>query len=352
MSTSFRKGLALALGAKFNIDVFDIKHEIDNAPGDNPSVFAEHIISLVSSEYGIDITKVKLELDSFMKANPFNTSFPTTTPSTSTTLAPTVQSPASVAPKKTASASKPVKSVCGYVVKGKNGEHECGVGAQYEFEGTTYCKKHHDSQVKKKVNSVVELTPPPSRQTTLTGGFARESATVSQTKPQPEVAPILQKIAMKKELQFHEVPAGSGKFIDVETRILFDRKPPHEAYGLLASDNQTILPLGNDQIRFLETHNLKFRHLSMTKDNQTQSKTASDQIKKCEDEEILDANEDDEDVAEEVVEEEGVEEDEELNADEEEEEGEVEEVEEEEEEEDDDGEGEDDDGGDGEGDDE
>jgi cobalamin biosynthesis protein CobT len=110
---------------------------------------------------------------------------------------------------------------------------------------------------------------------------------------------------------------------------LFDRKPPHEAYGLLASDNQTILPLGNDQIRFLETHNLKFRHLSMTKDNQTQSKTASDQIKKCEDEEILDANEDDEDVAEEVVEEEGVEEDEELNADEEEEEGEVEEVEEE-----------------------
>lgn len=294
----FSKNLAKYIETKIpNIDVFDLRTAIE-----------EYVASQPSTSQPINKPPVA-------PRQPVQT--------TLTTPTPKVETPKSVSPARSATSST-AKTVCCASIKGKDGDRECGVGAKFDIDGKPYCKRHYDANLKKKVNSEVVLTPPPSRQTTTLKDSPVEQ--VVQKKVQ-EVAPILQKVSMKKELDFYDV--GNGKFIDKETRILFDRKYPHEAYGVLHSDNSTILPFGTDHIRFLETHNLKFRY---TKEEAVvQSKSHSDNIKKCEDEEILNADECGEEVVEEVEE---VVEEEELNAEEEEgEEVGEEEVEEEEEEE-------------------
>lgn len=182
----------------------------------------------------------------------------------------------------TPSPQQPTKDKCVYVINTKTGEPKvCGVGSKFSHGGKSLCKRHYDIESKNgvakqiKQDDLVNLIEKNNTAKTLKRnmengnyGSSEQDDPVFQTndipKPRATIAPVIQKILMKQQINLYEKPVGSGQFIDLSTRILFSTTPPHEAYGILAQDDTTILPLDSDAFRFLEVHNLKYKVIPKT----------------------------------------------------------------------------------------
>lgn len=72
-------------------------------------------------------------------------------------------------------------------------------------------------------------------------------------------ASLIHKIVKQKKLEIKSVKSkGKTYWINLENRILFDRYTK-EAYGVLDGDMETILPLQDSDVRWLEAHGVSIR---------------------------------------------------------------------------------------------
>ena len=140
------------------------------------------------------------------------------------------------APKKGGKKSKVEDKVCQYVIQGKDGKSRpCETLGKNQHQGKWYCG------------------------TEKAGHYKMVCAKDAKEAPSKTAKPkgVLRKVVARQQLNVARV-AETDLWIDLESRILFDRDTK-EAYGLLDDDDETILPLTDDNVRFLESHNVPIK---------------------------------------------------------------------------------------------
>ncbi len=167
-------------------------------------------------------------------------------------------------PSSTASTSKsrtPVDTKCCHVTIKKETKLEevCGKNARNEFpegSGCWYCGTDKSGHYKTAISRAAKSETP--KATTAVNTVAAKAKTANTAVPA-----VLQRVTAQKvkEMFLHEVPAGSGQFINLSNRILFNHST-NKAYAVLAEDNNTHLPLEDSHIRFLEANNIGFEQQS------------------------------------------------------------------------------------------
>ena len=122
---------------------------------------------------------------------------------------------------------------CERTINGKEGVRSCGKIAKNELKGIWYCGTESVGCYKSAL-----------------------AASKNDKSDKKKIKDVADKVVMNDKIQVFEI--APKLYGDIKTRILFDKKT-NEAYGKLDSDNKTVLPLDDDAIRFLETHNQKIK---------------------------------------------------------------------------------------------
>jgi hypothetical protein len=176
---------------------------------------------------------------------------------------------------------------CEYTIKGKDGPRICGKPAKNEVEGMWVCGTENNGHYKSALGASEKV----------------KAKSKGKDSPKPKVVPkgkgkvITQKFSKNSKIQVHETATGSGIFIELETRICFDKKNPKEAYGILDEDNETILPLTQEAIDFLEAHNLQAKKTKASAKAKTGKKSQKDEEDADAEADVGEENEPDEEEA-------------------------------------------------------
>lgn len=149
---------------------------------------------------------------------------------------------------------------CSYTIKGKEGPRICGKAATNELEGSWYCgsadKGHYMTAVK-----AVKVKPAASSKSgagTKTAPSAPpKTAEAKSAVAHQKVAGLVKKVTGgKTPLNAHRLDNGIW-CITTPYRIAFDNNvAPIAPRGMLEEDNETITPLTDDAIAFLEGHGI------------------------------------------------------------------------------------------------
>jgi hypothetical protein len=220
----------------------------------------------VSAKFSLVFNDVRLCIQQALSPTPSTPTTPSTPASTPTAVPSTAR---------TVVEKKPVgeKKKCQYIIAGKDGERECGVGANYHFpddDSVMYCKKHFDVEIKKRPTETTRpaaaATPAPKTTQSLLTTTSRSTPPVPSepSRNVANVAPVVAKVVPVQKINLEPLVKHPGKFIDTNTRIVFDRKTKL-AVGCLDGSG-TIVDLENEQIRFLEAHNLGFKSVASLND--------------------------------------------------------------------------------------
>lgn len=129
---------------------------------------------------------------------------------------------------------------CGRTINTRDaGARLCGAKAINELDGNWYCGPHFKAVEKKSTKDQIKNSE----------GVA--------AKPPPALRgeALINKIVKQENVNLAQV---GDHWLDLKTRICFSNDT-NEAYGRLAADNLTVQRLNENDIRFLEVHNMKFK---------------------------------------------------------------------------------------------
>lgn len=137
------------------------------------------------------------------------------------------------------------KHACAHLVNGKDGARICGANAKNELNGEWFCGTDKSGHYKTHL-SKTEKSAPAKKAPKATSGPAKAKQ-------------LVDKVVKKEGLDLHEVPAGSGVWVDLKHHRIVVDPDTEEVVGVLDEDNETILPLTKKASAFAEAHNLTIR---------------------------------------------------------------------------------------------
>ena len=154
--------------------------------------------------------------------------------------------------------------ICAYTINGKDGARPCDLRGKFELDGKWYCgtaeKGHYKSAL-----AAVKKTPAKSKTATSKTAKTTSTKTTSaktvapKTKEAPaksaKASALISKVVKQQQVNLIEV---GGYYIEPGSRVIIDCDT-QEATGHLDDDNETVLPLTEDDASFCETHNIIIR---------------------------------------------------------------------------------------------
>ena len=159
--------------------------------------------------------------------------------------------------------------ICAYTINGKDGARPCDLRGKFELDGKWYCgtaeKGHYKSAL-----AAVKKTPAKSKtatsktaKTTSTKTTSAKTTSAKTVAPKAKEAPaksakasaLISKVVKQQQVNLIEV---GGYYIEPGSRVIIDCNT-QEATGHLDDDNETVLPLTEDDASFCETHNIIIR---------------------------------------------------------------------------------------------
>jgi len=196
---------------------------------------ADHIVaSLLEQSYEVPVETIQEALDSF------------------------------VSPSGDAEEADSEVHTCERTVNGQTGPYICGKECKNEVGGMWYCGTENSGHYKSALSAEKKAPVAPKGKGK---GKGKGKIVASKASPKGKAAKskssaLVAKITKMQQIDFHEVVPESGLWIEPEFRVIADPET-NEVYGILAEDNETILELTDDALKYAEVHGFTVREGSM-----------------------------------------------------------------------------------------